>query len=285
MSIMVEVIRYCDDVLEVDEALITRAAEAALSSETRTGNITVLLTTEEEIRSLNAQFRHIDKVTDVLTFPAWEGELLLTPPDGYLGDIAICMSRALEQASTFGHPLSRELAFLTVHGCLHLMGYDHMVEEEEIAMRKKQTAILDSIGLSVNGGEEEKKKMLELAREAMTFAYVPYSHFRVGACLKTADGRYYTGCNIENAAYGPTNCAERTALFKAVSEGMRSFIALAITCSGDRPAFPCGVCRQALSEFCSPEMPVFCADREGNTVDTTLGELLPHSFGPQDLSK
>lgn len=282
---MIEIMRYCDESVTVDEQLIVRAAEAALASENRTGNISVLLTSEEEIRSLNAQFRHIDRVTDVLTFPAWEGEELLTPPDGYLGDIAICMNRAKEQANEFGHSLDREIAFLTVHGCLHLMGYDHMVKEEEIVMREKQTKILDSIGLSVENGESEKDKMIDMAFKAMTFAYVPYSGFRVGACLKTADGKYYTGCNIENAAYGPTNCAERTALFKAVSEGERSFTALAITCSGDNPAFPCGVCRQALSEFCAPDMPVICANKDGDAAETTLGELLPHSFGPKDLNK
>ena len=125
--------------------------------------------------------------------------------------------------------------------------------------------------------------MLEMAYEAMTHAYVPYSHFQVGACLKASSGKYYLGCNIENAAYTPTNCAERTALFHAVFEGERDFDAIAIACSGEYPAFPCGVCRQALSEFCTPELPVLCGNAAHERVQSTLGELLPHAFGPKDL--
>lgn len=127
--------------------------------------------------------------------------------------------------------------------------------------------------------------MLDMAYEAMAHAYTPYSGFQVGACLKAASGRYYLGCNIENAAYSPTNCAERTAVFKAVYEGERSFDAIAIVCSGNSPAFPCGVCRQVLSEFCGPEMPVLCANAHRESVLCTLGELLPHSFGREDLEK
>ena len=127
--------------------------------------------------------------------------------------------------------------------------------------------------------------MLDMAYEAMAHAYTPFSGFLVGACLKAASGRYYLGCNIENAAYSPTNCAERTAVFKAVYEGERSFDAIAIVCSGNSPAFPCGVCRQVLSEFCGPEMPVLCANAHRESVLCTLGELLPHSFGREDLEK
>ncbi len=129
----------------------------------------------------------------------------------------------------------------------------------------------------------EREKMLDLAYEAMKQAYVPYSHFQVGACLKGANGTYYLGCNIENASYTPTNCAERTAVFKAVSEGERKFTAIAIVCSGKTPAAPCGVCRQVLREFCSDDMPVVFANADRVVIETTLGDLLPHSFGPEDL--
>ncbi len=132
--------------------------------------------------------------------------------------------------------------------------------------------------------KEEMNKMLDMAYEAMERAYVPYSKFQVGACLKASSGRYYCGCNIENAAYTPTNCAERTAIFQAVYEGERSFDAIVVVCSGKNPAFPCGVCRQVLNEFCKPEMPVVCANVNHEVVETTLGMLLPHSFGPEDLS-
>ena len=130
---------------------------------------------------------------------------------------------------------------------------------------------------------EEREKMLDLAYEAMNRAYTPYSHFQVGACLKGKSGTYYLGCNIESASYTPTNCAERTAVFKAVSEGERDFEAIVIVCSGKNPAAPCGVCRQVLREFCTDDMPVVFADGKRNYIESTLGELLPHSFGPEDL--
>ena len=129
----------------------------------------------------------------------------------------------------------------------------------------------------------EQEHMLDLAYEAMEKAYTPYSHFNVGACLKGESGKYYLGCNVESASYTPTNCAERTAVFKAVSEGERNFSAIAIVCSGKNPAAPCGVCRQVLREFCRDDMPVVFADNNRNYIESTLGELLPHSFGPEDL--
>ena len=131
--------------------------------------------------------------------------------------------------------------------------------------------------------ETEREHMLDLAYEAMERAYTPYSHFNVGACLKGESGKYYLGCNIENASYTPTNCAERTAVFQAVSEGERDFSAIAIVCSGKNPAAPCGVCRQVLREFCRDDMPVVFANNKRNYIESTLGELLPHSFGPEDL--
>ena len=116
-------------------------------------------------------------------------------------------------------------------------------------------------------------------------AYAPYSNFRVGACLKGATGAYYLGCNIENAAYSPSNCAERTAMFKAVYEGERQFDAIAIVWDGENPAVPCGVCRQVLAEFCDPEMPVICANRKGEYKLVAMGDLLPDAFLPRDLGK
>ncbi len=146
---MVEIVQFGVETAEAETALVRAAVAQALAFERRAGDVTVLLTTGEEIRSLNARFRGIDRVTDVLTFPAWEGETVLSPPDGYLGDIAICTQRAAEQAETYGHSLERELAFLAVHGALHLMGYDHMAPEEETVMRQKQAEILKEMGLSV----------------------------------------------------------------------------------------------------------------------------------------
>lgn len=131
----------------------------------------------------------------------------------------------------------------------------------------------------------EVKNMLRMANEARDRAYAPYSNFRVGACLKGATGAYYLGCNIENAAYSPSNCAERTAMFKAVYESERQFDAIAIVWDGENPAVPCGVCRQVLAEFCDPEMPVICANRKGEYKLVAMGDLLPDAFLPRDLGK
>ena len=124
------------------------------------------------------------------------------------------------------------------------------------------------------------RTLMASAREAATRAHAPYSGFRVGAALLTGDGRIFTGCNIENASYGLTLCAERVALAKAVSEGATVFRGLAITGgAAETPATPCGACRQALAEFCPPRMPVWYAGlAAGSPRATTLGKLLPHAF-------
>ena len=140
---------YSDTVAlnEDERTSMERAALAALASEGRDGDLTILVDTPDRIQTLNREFRNVDAVTDVLTFPAWEGEISLSA-DGYLGDIMICYERAKEQAISYGHSLKRELSFLAVHGVLHLLGYDHMTEADERMMREKQTAILDSIGVT-----------------------------------------------------------------------------------------------------------------------------------------
>ena len=126
--------------------LIRRAVEATLLREGAAGDVCVLITDAEEIQRLNAAYRNMDRVTDVLTFPAWEGDAILSPPDGYLGDVAICYERAEEQAQEYGHSLERELAFLSVHGALHLLGYDHMSPEDEASMLGRQDEILNGMG-------------------------------------------------------------------------------------------------------------------------------------------
>ena len=135
----------------------------------------------------------------------------------------------------------------------------------------------------------EIQALIRKAFEGQQFAYTPYSHFRVGAALRAKDGRVYTGCNIENAGYTPTNCAERTAFFKAVSEGERSFRRIAIVAGPEGEKLihtaPCGVCRQVLAEFCDPEMPVICANRKGEYKIFAMGDLLPDAFLPEDLKK
>ena len=132
------------------------------------------------------------------------------------------------------------------------------------------------------------KELLLKAIEARELAYAPYSNHKVGAALVGKSGRIYTGCNIENAAYTPTNCAERTAIFKAVSEGELEFVAIAVVGGlGDTLSeicAPCGVCRQVLAEFCDGDFKVVLGTPDKITV-TTLSGLLPYSFGRKDLSK
>lgn len=136
--------------------------------------------------------------------------------------------------------------------------------------------------------QEKITELIKNAQAAREFSYSPYSNYMVGAAVLTDDGDIYTGCNIENAAYGPTNCGERTAIFKAVSEGKRKFAAIAIVggkrgCAGDYAA-PCGVCRQVMMEFCDPKtMQVIVAKNTEEYKLFTLEELLPEGFGAANL--
>ena len=131
-------------------------------------------------------------------------------------------------------------------------------------------------------------RLINEAFAARTMAYTPYSHFQVGAALLAAGGRIYCGCNIENAAYTPTNCAERTAFFKAVSEGVRDFEAICIVGGKNQKATgytaPCGVCRQVMMEFCNPKTfkIILAIDRENYRI-YTLDDMLPQGFGPANL--
>lgn len=132
--------------------------------------------------------------------------------------------------------------------------------------------------------------LIHSAMEGLKQAYAPYSRFKVGAALLTKSGRIFTGCNIENAAYSPGSCAERTAVFKAVSEGERDFAAICIVNEDEEGRHglcpPCGVCRQVLMEFCDPrEFQIILADSMENWEIHTLGELLPLGFGPGNLKK
>ena len=132
------------------------------------------------------------------------------------------------------------------------------------------------------------EKLIDTASEQLKFSYTPYSNFKVGAALLTKSGKIYTGCNIENASYTPTNCAERTAFFKAVSEGVRDFQAICIVGGKDGKltgyTAPCGVCRQVMMEFCNPKtfQIILAVDKERYEI-YTLEELMPLGFGPLNL--
>ena len=126
------------------------------------------------------------------------------------------------------------------------------------------------------------KDLVELAFTMLDKAYMPYSHFPVGAALEGADGSIHTGCNVENAAYGSCICAERTALVKAVSEGCRTFKRIAVVGNSADYCWPCGSCRQMLYEF-APDLEVLVANKDHDFVKYTLRQLLPHGFGPEAL--
>ncbi len=136
----------------------------------------------------------------------------------------------------------------------------------------------------------DKKELVKEALAAREFAYTPYSKFNVGAALFCKNGRVFRGCNIESASYTPTNCAERTAFFKAVSEGEREFSAIAIVGgpAGAPPAdfcYPCGVCRQVMAEFCGRDFKVYIAKSESEIREYFLDEIIPFAFTQEDLRK
>ena len=134
------------------------------------------------------------------------------------------------------------------------------------------------------------EELMMEAGKARQMAYAPYSNFKVGAALVTKDGKIYHGCNVENASYSVTNCAERTAFFKAVSEGEREFEKIAIVggmegTAAEEMCAPCGVCRQVMMEFCNPEnFQIILADGKGTWIQISLKELLPYGFGPDNLN-
>lgn len=248
----------------------------------------VLICTDADMRRYNLDSRGIDRPTDVLSFPALcfaQGSVLQDDPQAvasafepdrqayFLGDIILSIDRVLEQAQAYRHPPAREMGFLLAHGLLHLCGYDHQNDEEETIMNEKTNDILRAANAA---GQIDDDELLVLAKQARQHSYSPYSHFAVGACLLGRDGRVFCGCNVENAAYGLTNCAERSALFTAVSEGCREFEAIAVSAEGAVP-WPCGACRQALSEF-APRLRVIVAQDGSPAQVEPINKLLAHSF-------
>lgn len=131
----------------------------------------------------------------------------------------------------------------------------------------------------------EYSDLISVALKAREKAYVPYSNFKVGAAVLTEDGSTYSGCNIENASFGATNCAERTAIFKAVSEGHRSIKAIAVVGDTTAYTYPCGICRQVIAEFAESNIPIILAKDEEDYLVRTLDEILPGPFSKKDLDK
>ncbi len=264
--------------------LMEKSAKACLDAEEideECCELSVTFVSKEEIRALNRDYRENDKVTDVLSFPQYEsvedfpefGEICL-------GDVVICRDKAIEQAEEFGHSYEREIIYLFTHSVLHLLGYDHMEDDEKALMRTREEEVLTLLGLGEPKKGEENimndKELFRIAVKAMENAYAPFSNFKVGAALLSKTGEVFTGVNVENSSYGATICAERTACTKAVSEGAREFEAIAITGNG-KTAWPCGICRQFLYEF-APELKVITGDDEDHLVSYKLNELLKEGF-------
>ncbi len=250
--------------------------------------LSLTLTDDAGIRAVNRQWRSQDTATDVISFPAINFSPRDTaslrqalPADAwdsdesahFLGDIVISLPRAKSQAEEYGHGVERELSYLFVHGVMHLMGYDHQNPEDKIKMRDMEEKALAGAANMDN----DDRALVQAAWKAREYAYTPYSNYKVGSALRAKSGKIYTGCNIENAAFGLTNCAERTALFKAISVGDIEFDAIAISADAT-PPWPCGACRQALSEF-APNIRVLISWSDGKeNAEATLDQLLPHSF-------
>ncbi len=261
--------------------------------------VSVSLVDDAEIRTINQQQRGIDKATDVLSFPTVNYASGMTAATAnarikceysadekayLLGDILISIDHVRAQAEAYGHSAERELCYLLAHGIFHCFGYDHMNPTEQTEMRTMEEKALNLAGVTRDGDRESlptDAQLIALAKEAMHRSYSPYSHFKVGACLMSEDGRVFTGTNIENASFGLTICAERSAVFKAVGEGVTAFSTIAIAAESTAP-WPCGACRQVLNEF-APDIRVLVAWGDDHTDESTLSKLLPHGFGPKDL--
>ena len=280
------------------EALLERVAAACFETEgIANAGFSIRIVNDEQIRALNRDLRGIDRPTDVLSFPTVAYPHGKTARDcprrvarefdpamgcANLGDCVINLGRAREQAEEYGHSLKRELGYLTAHSAFHLMGYDHMNEEEKSVMRDMEERSLNAIGIRREEEAFSHDRLFELACEAMQNSYSPYSHFKVGACILTSDGRTFKGCNFENASYGATICAERCAASCAIAAGARHFEAIAVVGS-TAVAWPCGICRQVLREFSDLSLPVIVGQYGKGYTVKTLGELLPNSLSPEDL--
>ena len=297
LKVLIEWDIQCD----IDDSIMERmqaAADLCLTCENVTVPcaVTVCLCDDEKIAEINSQYRGIDRSTDVLSFPsvnyprgitAGAAEILLKKEyddqydAAFLGDLFISVPHLIAQANEYGHTVKREAVYLLVHGICHLMGYDHIEESDKERMRAMEDKILEAASVTREENDTvDDQVMLTKAKEAMLRSYSPYSSYPVGAALHSTDGRIFTGCNVENASFGLTNCAERTAVFKAVSEGARSFDVLAI--AAKTKAWPCGACRQVLNEF-APDLRILVT-WDDHVEEKTLKDLLPEGFGPHSMN-
>ena len=256
--------------------------------------VDITIVDDKTIHQINREYRQVDRPTDVLSFAFDEStgdepEINDNPEAHLLGNIIISAETTARQGEEYGHGFNRELAYLAVHGCLHLLGYDHMKPKEKAVMRAEEEKALQKIKLSQEDlaaaavDVRTIKKLVRLAKQARENAYAPYSKFKVGAVVLTRNGKTFTGCNVENSSYGLTCCAERNAIFQAVGAGAQDLFCLCVLADTQEPVAPCGACRQVMSEF-GIEW-VVMANCAGATKTVPLADLLPYGFTKQALKK
>ena len=298
------ILEFEDEKRLLDDAtreLMQTCSQAAQKAEGVTLPLSVFIRVvdDDEIRAINREQRGKDASTDVLSFPtvnypkgktagACEGLLREEfDPDVdacAIGDIVISDG---SRARTGGGIRPQRAARMRLSAHTRAVSpdgvrsHDRRGQARDARDGRKSACLHWADQRGVTNMTDEK--LLELALDARKNAYVPYSHFPVGAALECEDGAVFTGCNIENSSYGLTNCAERTAAFKAVSEGHRRFKRIVIAGRSDDYCYPCGACRQVLYEF-APGLEVLVT-WDGHVERAPLSELLPHGFGPSSLGK
>ncbi len=239
-------------------------------------SVNVYLVSDDEIRKMNKEHRDIDAPTDVLSFP-----LDVYDPDEdavLLGEIVISKDRAEEQARSLDHTLIREIAFLSLHAMLHLYGSDHEDSASEEAMIQKQKKYIDVIEKEIIIDRKKLVSVVSRTRKHLKNSYSPYSGFRVASAAVTKKGSVFFGVNIENASYGATICAERNAMFNAVSKGSRDIVMLVIVSDMKEHIYPCGICRQVMSELLSPWAKIVVTGPDKRYRIYRIDELLPEAF-------
>lgn len=245
--------------------------------------VSLSLVSDEEIHRLNLQYRKIDRPTDVLTFAYREADFNPDDPIIDLGSILISPSIAKRQAKEYHHPYERELAFLFIHGLLHIFGYDHMKEEDAKIMYPLQNDILNHLPYDFYTSQ---KKMVKELTEAKSKALATYSGFHVGAVVLTKDGKYHQGFNIENAAYSVTMCAERVALYHTYAQGYTKddIVSMGVITDSNHVGTCCGSCRQVMSELMDLNAFVYIYNQDASQhLFTTVKNLLPFTFTKEDL--
>ena len=249
----------------------------------RSYDIDVFLTDDDNIREVNQKNRRIDKATDVLSFPNFDGEpseidRSFETGNYYLGEILISLETAKVQAENLNQSLERECVFLTLHGMLHLFGFDHIDIDEENKMLEAQRALMEKIENIVLVDEDELTLLIETSREVLVNSYAPYSNFNVASCIMTYENEIYTGVNIEVSSFSASICAERVSIFKALSEGEKNIKLMVISSSQEDFVYPCGICLQVMSDFFKPWTKIVITNREEDYIVYRIGDLLPKPF-------